>query len=81
MDGEGSFYLDGGAWQEGRVDLRREIKRSGLNMLRMGCLLDTKIETLNRQLNIDVWGPGGRYGWKHTSEKPECVRRYSDPLI
>lgn len=63
------------------MDLRREIKRSDLNMLRLGCLLDTKIETLNRPLNIDIWGSGGRHSWTRTSEKPECVKRYSDPLV
>lgn len=61
------------------MDLRREIKRSDLNMLRLGCLLDTKIETLNRPLNIDIWGSGGRHSWTRTSEKPECVKKIFRP--
>lgn len=44
----------------GCVDLRREIKSSVLNMLHLGCLLDTETETLSRQLNTDVWVSDGR---------------------
>ena len=61
------------------MDLRREVKRSDLNMLSLGCLLDTKIETSSRQLNTDVWGTGKRYSWQSKSERPECVRRVLEP--
>lgn len=54
MSEEDIFLLRWGSLAEGCVDLGREIKRSDLNMLSLGCLLDTKIETLSRQLNTDV---------------------------
>lgn len=79
MGEEDIFYLDGEAWRKGCVDLGREIKRSDLNMLSLGCLLDTKIETLSRELNTDVWESGKRYSWKHKYEIPECVKRYLEP--
>lgn len=58
------------------VDLRREIKSSVLNMLSLGCLLDTEIETLKRQLNTDVWGSGGGYNWRYQSKRCECEGNY-----
>lgn len=72
MGGKDTFYLDRKAWQEGGgVDLRRKSRRSDLNMLSLGCLLDTKIETWSRQLHTDVWGSEKRHSRSCKRERPE----------
>jgi hypothetical protein len=63
----------GKVWWEWEYGFEGEIKRSVLNMLSLGCLGDTQVEMLRRQLNAR-WDLGRTA--RCQSEKPECVRRH-----